>query len=67
MKFKDRFRNILAIMASPHRLAVVFAAGVFIGMSPLLGFHTILGIAAVISYFIIYHAVKKAHSYVNPS
>ena len=46
MKFKDRLRNILTIKDSPHRLASAFAAGVFIGMSPLLGFHTILGIAA---------------------
>ncbi|MDI6744345.1 MAG: DUF2062 domain-containing protein [Thermodesulfovibrionales bacterium] len=46
MKFKDRLRDILAIKDSPHRLAIAFAGGVFIGMSPLLGFHTILGIAA---------------------
>ena len=46
MKFKDRLRNILSIKDSPHRLAAAFAMGVFIGMSPLLGFHTILGIAA---------------------
>ncbi|MBA3071244.1 MAG: DUF2062 domain-containing protein, partial [Nitrospirae bacterium] len=36
MEFKDRLRNILTIKDSPHRLAVAFAAGVFISMSPLL-------------------------------
>jgi uncharacterized protein (DUF2062 family) len=46
MEFKDRLRNILAIKDSPHRLAVAFAAGVFIGMSPLFGLHTILGLIA---------------------
>ncbi len=46
MKFKDRLRDLLSIKDSPYRLAAAFAAGVFIGMSPLLGFHTILGIAA---------------------
>jgi len=45
LKFQDRLSSILAIKDSPHRLAVAFAAGVFIGMSPLLGLHTILGIA----------------------
>lgn len=46
MEFRDRLRNILSIKDSPHRLTVAFVAGVFIGMSPLLGFHVILGIAA---------------------
>ncbi len=44
MKFRDRLREILTIKDSPHRLAVAFAVGVFIGMSPLLGLHTVLGI-----------------------
>ncbi|NCO83707.1 MAG: hypothetical protein COZ31_12235 [Nitrospirae bacterium CG_4_10_14_3_um_filter_44_29] len=46
MKFRDRLRNILSIKDSPHRLAMAFSIGIFIGMSPLLGLHTILGIAA---------------------
>lgn len=45
MKFKDRLRNILAVKDSPHRLAMAFSIGIFIGMSPLFGLHTILGIA----------------------
>ncbi len=30
---------------TPHRLSLAFATGVFIGMSPLFGLHTVLGIA----------------------
>ncbi len=30
---------------TPHRLSLAFAVGVFIGMSPLFGLHTVLGIA----------------------
>jgi uncharacterized protein (DUF2062 family) len=44
LKFKDRLTNILAVKDSPHRLAMAFSIGIFIGMSPLLGLHTILGL-----------------------
>lgn len=42
--FRDRLRAILTLKDSPHRLAMAFAVGVFIGMSPLLGLHTVIGI-----------------------
>lgn len=45
MEFRDRLRNILTVKDSPHRLAMAFSIGIFIGMSPLFGLHTILGIA----------------------
>lgn len=38
-------RQILAVKDSPRRIAASFAVGVFIGMSPLLGIHTLLGMA----------------------
>ncbi|TAL28600.1 MAG: DUF2062 domain-containing protein [Nitrospirae bacterium] len=41
---RDRLRDILSLKDSPHRLATAFALGVFIGISPLLGLHTVLGI-----------------------
>ena len=44
-KFKNRIKQLLHTKDTPHRLALAFAAGVFIGMSPLLGLHTVLGIA----------------------
>ncbi len=46
LQFRERLRQVLTIKESPHRLATAFAVGVFIGMSPLLGIHTLLGIAA---------------------
>ncbi len=50
MGFRDRLRDILSLKDSPHRLALAFAVGVFIGMSPLLGLHTVLGIAIAWSF-----------------
>lgn len=44
VRFKDRIRNMLLIDATPHRIALSFAIGVFIGVSPLLGIHTVLGL-----------------------
>ncbi|MEW6162564.1 MAG: DUF2062 domain-containing protein [Nitrospirota bacterium] len=45
MTFRDRLREIVKIRESPHRIALAFSSGVFIGMSPLLGLHTLLGVA----------------------
>ena len=45
MAFRDRLREVIKLKESPHRIALAFATGVFIGMSPLLGFHTLLGFA----------------------
>lgn len=44
MHFKDRLRQVLSVNEPPHKVAMAFAVGIFIGMSPLLGLHTILGI-----------------------
>jgi hypothetical protein len=45
LAFKDRIKDVIKLKESPHRIALAFATGVFIGMSPLLGFHTLLGFA----------------------
>jgi uncharacterized protein (DUF2062 family) len=42
--FKERLREILAVKEPPRKVAAAFALGIFIGMSPLLGVHTLLGI-----------------------
>ncbi len=42
--FKDKFRSIFQIKEPPHRIALAFAMGVFMGISPLVGFHYIGGI-----------------------
>src|SRR5262249_55625303 len=38
-------RRLLAIEDSPRRTALAFAIGVFLAFSPLLGLHTVLGLA----------------------
>lgn len=45
LKLREELRQIMSLKESPHRIAMAFAVGIFIGMSPLLGIHTILGIA----------------------
>jgi uncharacterized protein (DUF2062 family) len=40
----DKLRLILYVKDSPHRISMAFAVGIFIGMSPLFGIHTVLGI-----------------------
>lgn len=42
--FRDKFRAIFQIKESPHRIALAFAIGVFMGISPLLGLHYIGGV-----------------------
>ena len=44
MALRERLRMICSIKDSPHRVSLAFAIGVFIGMSPFLGIHTVLGI-----------------------
>ena len=39
--FRDKFRSIFQIKEPPHRIALSFAMGVFMGISPLLGLHYI--------------------------
>ncbi|GBE05349.1 MAG TPA: DUF2062 domain-containing protein [Nitrospirae bacterium] len=41
MGYRDKLRSILEIKETPHSIAMAFAIGVFWGMSPLLGIHTI--------------------------
>ncbi len=44
MHFKDRLREVLSVNEPPHKVALAFSIGIFVGMSPLLGLHTVLGI-----------------------
>lgn len=44
MALREKLRLVLTIKDSPVKLALSFAIGVFIGMSPFLGIHTALGI-----------------------
>ncbi len=42
--FKDTFRSIFNVKDTPQRIALAFAMGVFMGISPLLGLHYILAL-----------------------
>lgn len=42
--FRDKFRAIFQVKESPRRVALAFAFGVFMGISPFLGLHYIGGI-----------------------
>jgi uncharacterized protein (DUF2062 family) len=44
--FRDRIKDVVRLRESPHRIALAFSTGVFVGMSPLLGLHTLLGVSA---------------------
>jgi uncharacterized protein (DUF2062 family) len=37
----ERIRGVLHVRDTPHRIALAFAFGVFLGMSPLIGLHTV--------------------------
>lgn len=41
--FRDKFRGIFNVKETPHRIALAFALGVFMGISPLIGLHYIGG------------------------
>jgi uncharacterized protein (DUF2062 family) len=41
--FRDKFRSIFQVKDTPHRVALAFALGVFMGISPLIGLHYIGG------------------------
>lgn len=45
---KDKIKILLAVRDRPQHVAFSFSVGVFIGVSPLLGLHTVLGI--LVSY-----------------
>ena len=42
---RDLLKKLLHIEDTPERTAIAFSIGVFLGYSPFLGFHTLLGIA----------------------
>ncbi len=45
LPLKELARKLLHIDDTPRRTALAYSIGVFIGFSPLLGFHTLLGLA----------------------
>jgi uncharacterized protein (DUF2062 family) len=43
-RFRAIVSQVLLVDDTPHRLALAFALGVFLGMSPLIGLHTVLAL-----------------------
>lgn len=41
----EKLKNIVRVKERPHKIALAFSIGVFVGISPLIGIHTILGLA----------------------
>lgn len=41
MAFRDKLKQIFYINDTPHRIALSFSIGIFMGISPFLGLHTI--------------------------
>jgi len=44
-RLKDLVRKLLHIQDTPERTALAYAVGIFLGFSPFLGFHTLVGLA----------------------
>ncbi|MEC4685555.1 MAG: DUF2062 domain-containing protein [Nitrospirota bacterium] len=45
MSFSDRLRIIFSVKETPEKIALAFAVGIFVGISPFLGLHTLMAIA----------------------
>ncbi len=45
VRFKELVRKLLHIEDTPERTALAYSAGIFLGFSPLVGFHTLMGLA----------------------
>ncbi len=41
MSYRDKLKGIFLVKDTPHRISIAFALGVFLGISPFLGFHTV--------------------------
>lgn len=43
-RFTYRIREILSVRETPHKVAITFAAGLFLGISPFIGIHTLMAL-----------------------
>ena len=43
-RFKDLIKKLLHIEDTPERTALAYSIGIFLGFSPFLGFHTLMGL-----------------------
>lgn len=64
--WREIFRSLVHEHAQPLRLSLALAAGVFIGCSPLFGFHTLLGLMAAGKFRLNKLAVVAGTNISNP-
>ncbi len=50
MSLGDKLRLVLTVEGSSRRIAFAFALGVFVGMSPFLGLHTLMAIGIAVAF-----------------
>ncbi len=66
MPIRERIRMLITVNDSPRRVSLSFAIGVFIGISPFLGLHTLMALA-VASMFRLNRLVTLSGAYItNP-
>lgn len=66
MAFRDRLREVIRLRESPHKIALAFSVGVFLGMSPFLGLHAILGAAVAWIFRLNMFAIIAGVNITNP-
>jgi len=66
LSFRVRLRDVLRVKESPHRIALAFSTGVFIGISPFLGLHTLLGVTVAWAFRLNTFAVITGLYITNP-
>jgi hypothetical protein len=42
---RDRVREVLSVKDAPHKIALAFSVGIFMGISPFIGLHSLLALA----------------------
>ncbi len=65
-KIWDKIRLIFYIKDPPWKIALTFSIGVFIGMSPLIGFHTVIALILAIMFRLNKIVILMATYLTNP-
>jgi len=65
-KIWDKIRLISYIKEPPWKIALTFSIGIFIGMSPLIGFHTVIAITLAILFRLNKIVILMATYLINP-
>lgn len=63
---KERLREVLAVKDAPHKVALAFSVGLFMGFSPFLGLHAVLALALAWALKLNRYVVLSAVFVTNP-